>query len=138
MSCRSQGYSLTQRYTISISRKLFRTSTTAYIVLDSCNGLLVLVALQQFLSFIKLKDKRRILLMVMNECSDDFTAYAEVCFRSFGDRVKHWTTLNEPNIDPVGGFDLDFLQPRRCSFPFGDDCTNGGRRSCTSPVTIFS
>ncbi|KAK3123234.1 hypothetical protein QOZ80_8AG0626880 [Eleusine coracana subsp. coracana] len=62
---------------------------------------------------------------------DDFTAYAEVCFRSFGDRVKHWTTLNEPNIEPLGGFDLGFLPPRRCSSPFGYAC-NGGN-STTEP-----
>ncbi|WVZ98244.1 hypothetical protein U9M48_043709, partial [Paspalum notatum var. saurae] len=29
---------------------------------------------------------------------EDFTAYADVCFREFGDRVKHWNTMDEPYI----------------------------------------
>ncbi|KAL6640106.1 hypothetical protein ACP70R_022416 [Stipagrostis hirtigluma subsp. patula] len=65
---------------------------------------------------------------------DDFTAYAEVCFRSFGDRVKHWTTLNEPNIEPIGGYDLGNLPPRRCSTPFGVACVGGN--STTEPYIV--
>ncbi|KAK9139343.1 hypothetical protein Scep_009024 [Stephania cephalantha] len=55
----------------------------------------------------------------------DFTAYADVCFREFGDRVSHWTTLNEPNSLSLGGYDLGILPPNRCSSPFGANCTRG-------------
>ncbi|KAF8675595.1 hypothetical protein HU200_047667 [Digitaria exilis] len=65
---------------------------------------------------------------------EDFTAYADVCFRNFGDRVKHWTTLNEPNIEPLGGYDLGNLPPRRCSAPFGKSCAGGN--STTEPYIV--
>ena len=69
-------------------------------------------------------------------CSDDFTAFADVCFRSFGDRVKHWSTVNEPNIEPLGGYDQGYLPPRRCSYPFGlgVPCTRGN--STTEPYAV--
>lgn len=51
----------------------------------------------------------------MLSCRKDFTAYADVCFREFGDRVKHWTTVNEGNVFAVGGYDTGFLPPQRCS-----------------------
>jgi beta-glucosidase len=69
--------------------------------------------------------------------SDDFTAYADVCFRSFGDRVKHWSTVNEPNVEPIGGYDLGDFPPCRCSYPFGQlgvTCTRGN--STTEPYVV--
>ncbi|KAL6846781.1 hypothetical protein ACP4OV_024229 [Aristida adscensionis] len=62
---------------------------------------------------------------------EDYTAYADVCFKNFGDRVKHWVTVNEPNIETIGGFDLGSEPPRRCSYPFGENCTGGN--SSTEP-----
>ena len=29
-------------------------------------------------------------------CRNDFQDYAELCFKEFGDRVRHWITFNEP------------------------------------------
>ncbi|KAL8167761.1 hypothetical protein V2J09_009260 [Rumex salicifolius] len=61
----------------------------------------------------------------------DFTAYADVCFREFGDRVLHWTTINEGNVFVLGGYDNGQTPPRRCSPPFGSDCRGGN--STTEP-----
>ncbi|KAG8067883.1 hypothetical protein GUJ93_ZPchr0005g15047 [Zizania palustris] len=57
---------------------------------------------------------------------DDFTAYADVCFREFGDRVAQWTTVLEPNALAQHGYDQGDLPPNRCSHPFGSNCTAGG------------
>ncbi|KAG9443793.1 hypothetical protein H6P81_015133 [Aristolochia fimbriata] len=50
---------------------------------------------------------------------EDFTGFADICFREFGDRVFHWTTINEPNVFGTGAYDNGFLPPQRCSEPFG-------------------
>ncbi|ONM37027.1 Beta-glucosidase 11 [Zea mays] len=50
---------------------------------------------------------------------EDFTAYADVCFREFGDRVSHWTTLDEVNVAAIGSYDNGQIAPGRCSDPFG-------------------
>ncbi|WOH01590.1 hypothetical protein DCAR_0520974 [Daucus carota subsp. sativus] len=63
----------------------------------------------------------------------DFVAYANVCFREFGDRVQHWTTFNEPNVFVLFGYDSGLLPPNRCSSPFGTNCTRGN--SSTEPYT---
>ncbi|KAJ8898626.1 hypothetical protein K2173_004239 [Erythroxylum novogranatense] len=56
---------------------------------------------------------------------EDFTAYADVCFREFGDRVWHWVTINELNVFAIGSYDLGMLPPKRCSPPFGLNCSQG-------------
>ncbi|XP_071931867.1 beta-glucosidase 11 isoform X2 [Coffea arabica] len=61
----------------------------------------------------------------------DFTAYADVCFKEFGDRVLYWTTINEGNVFAIGGYDNGLTPPWRCSFPFGQMCTEGD--SVTEP-----
>ncbi|KAL3832902.1 hypothetical protein ACJIZ3_007638 [Penstemon smallii] len=63
---------------------------------------------------------------------DDFRDFADLCFKEFGDRVKHWITLNEPFTFVNGGYDIGIvgqLAPGRCSRWL--NCTQGN--SATEP-----
>ncbi|KAL5990798.1 Beta-glucosidase 42 [Asimina triloba] len=42
-----------------------------------------------------------------------FADYAEACFANFGDRVKHWITLNEPLQTSVNGYCTGVFAPGR-------------------------
>uniref|UniRef100_A0A803L9V3 Uncharacterized protein n=1 Tax=Chenopodium quinoa TaxID=63459 RepID=A0A803L9V3_CHEQI len=66
--------------------------------------------------------------------SDDFTAYADVCFREFGDRVQYWTTINEANIFVLGGYDTGDSPPGRCSPTNRSYCMKGN--SSTEPYIV--
>jgi beta-glucosidase/6-phospho-beta-glucosidase/beta-galactosidase len=61
---------------------------------------------------------------------DDFTWYAEACFRIFGGRVKYWSTFNEPNAFIPEGYDTGKYPPGRCSRDIGT-CRAGN--SSTEP-----
>ncbi|KAM7502628.1 hypothetical protein LguiB_001532 [Lonicera macranthoides] len=50
-----------------------------------------------------------------DKIADDFADYAELCFQEFGDRVKHWITLNEPWSFSYGGYVLGTFAPGRCT-----------------------
>ncbi|XXG89694.1 hypothetical protein AAC387_Pa12g1635 [Persea americana] len=56
------------------------------------------------------------------QIQEDFGYFAEVCFKAFGDRVKYWTTFNEPNVMINGGYRTGKYPPSHCS---GDNCTAG-------------
>lgn len=45
---------------------------------------------------------------------DYFAIFADTCFARFGDRVKTWTTINEPMHIAVGGYDTGTSAPGRC------------------------
>ncbi|GFZ02764.1 thioglucoside glucohydrolase 1 [Actinidia rufa] len=64
---------------------------------------------------------------------DDFRDYAEFLFQTFGDRVKHWFTLNEPYTYSYFGYGTGTMAPGRCSNYIGN-CTAGD--SATEPYIV--
>ncbi|KAL6537845.1 Beta-glucosidase 6 [Orobanche minor] len=64
----------------------------------------------------------------------DFAAYAETCFKEFGDRVKYWITFNEPHTVAVQGYDVGLQAPGRCSILLHTFCRAGN--SSTEPYIV--
>ncbi|XP_065633451.1 beta-glucosidase 17 isoform X3 [Quercus suber] len=64
---------------------------------------------------------------------NDFYHYADFCFKEFGDRVKNWTTFNEPNTFSSEGYATGNTAPGRCSSYVGN-CTFGN--SGTEPYVV--
>ncbi|PIA51295.1 hypothetical protein AQUCO_01100260v1, partial [Aquilegia coerulea] len=46
---------------------------------------------------------------------NDFRDYCDICFENFGDKVKHWMTINEPTITAQYGYGEGYAPPVRCS-----------------------
>ncbi|XP_043693762.1 beta-glucosidase 12-like [Telopea speciosissima] len=65
---------------------------------------------------------------------NDYTDYADLCFREFGDRVKHWITFNEPYIYSTFGYATGILAPGRCSKEVDSNCIPGN--SGTEPYRV--
>ncbi|KAK4270414.1 hypothetical protein QN277_023452 [Acacia crassicarpa] len=64
----------------------------------------------------------------------DYGEYVEVCFKEFGDRVKHWITLNEPWSYSNNGYATGQHAPGRCSAGLHLNCTGGD--SATEPYLV--
>uniref|UniRef100_A0ACD5V6U5 Uncharacterized protein n=1 Tax=Avena sativa TaxID=4498 RepID=A0ACD5V6U5_AVESA len=54
------------------------------------------------------------------EMQKEFGYFAEVCFKLFGDRIKFWVTMNQPNILVKFAYMDGWFPPGRCSKPFGN------------------
>ncbi|XP_043814486.1 beta-glucosidase 17 isoform X3 [Manihot esculenta] len=64
---------------------------------------------------------------------DDYRDYVEFCFEEFGDRVKYWVTINEPNYFSCFGYATGGTAPGRCSDYVGN-CRLGN--SATEPYIV--
>ncbi|KAF2319353.1 hypothetical protein GH714_015002 [Hevea brasiliensis] len=64
---------------------------------------------------------------------NDFYDFVDFCFKEFGDRVKHWVTVNEPNLMSIYGYAYGYNAPGRCSDYVGN-CTEGN--SATEPYIV--
>ncbi|KFK40645.1 hypothetical protein AALP_AA2G023400 [Arabis alpina] len=62
------------------------------------------------------------------EMQKEFTHLADICFKHFGDRVKYWTTINEPNQQLILSYLWGIFPPSRCSSPYGN-CSQGNSES---------
>lgn len=58
------------------------------------------------------------------QVQEDFRYYADICFKSFGNRVKYWVTFNEPNVQVIRGYRKGTYPPSHCSSSFGN-CSSG-------------
>ena len=70
----------------------------------------------------------------MDMFRDDFRDYAKLCFKEFGDHVKHWITLNEPWSLRYVGYALGGAAPGRRSSWQQLNCTGGDSR--TQPYLV--
>ncbi|KAL0720531.1 hypothetical protein Bca4012_035130 [Brassica carinata] len=68
------------------------------------------------------------------EFVNDFRNYADICFKNFGDRVKHWVTMNEPLSVVQGGYGQGKTAPGRCSKFTNPKCTAGD--GATEPYIV--
>ena len=63
--------------------------------------------------------------MYVRACSKDYVDFAEVCFKEFGDRVKYWTTFNEPWTYSSQGYAVGKFAPGRSSSYVSKNCFPG-------------
>ncbi|KAJ9158699.1 hypothetical protein P3X46_024260 [Hevea brasiliensis] len=72
--------------------------------------------------------------LLSSKIVDDFRDYAELCFKTFGDRVKHWITWNEPLTVAGDAYATGKKAPGRCSDWLPYNCTGGD--SSTEPYIV--
>ncbi|KAL0659497.1 hypothetical protein Bca4012_080082 [Brassica carinata] len=83
-------------------------------------GMEPFITLTHYMTF--LKNSSLDMEVGLTPSPEDFEHYAEICFRHFGNRVKFWTTFNEPNVQVILGYRKGTYPPSRCSKTFAN-CT---------------
>ena len=64
----------------------------------------------------------------------DFKDYADLCFKEFGGKVKHWITINQLYTVPTRGYAVGTDAPGRCSPAVDERCYGGN--SSTEPYIV--
>jgi beta-glucosidase len=82
-------------------------------VINACleNGITPIVTLYHWDLPQGLQDKYGGWLCANGEIWEDFKNYADICFAAFGDRVKHWATINEPQTIAVDCYEYNWYAP---------------------------
>ena len=82
-------------------------------VIDACveNGISPVVTIYHWDLPQALQDKYSGWLCENGEIWVDFRNYTNICFREFGDRVKHWITINEPQTIAIDCYEFNWYAP---------------------------
>lgn len=69
------------------------------------------------------------------DVANKFNDYADFCFKTFGNKIKYWITMNEIQTFTWVGYGVGSHAPGRCSPSFGSWCAQvgGGGNSSTEP-----
>ena len=66
----------------------------------------------------------------------DFKDYADLCFKEFGGKVKHWITINQLYTVPTRGYAVGTDAPGRCSPMVDTKHRCYGGNSSTEPYIV--
>lgn len=82
-------------------------------VINSCleNGITPLITLYHWDLPQALQESYNGWLCTNGEIWTDFRNYADFCFKIYGDRVKHWITINEPQTICVNSYEYNYFAP---------------------------
>ena len=69
------------------------------------------------------------------DIANKFNDYADFCFKTFGNKIKYWITMNEIQSFALVGYGYGLHAPGRCSPAWGSWCAEigGGGNSSTEP-----